>query len=60
MLVVGLLLGPLTGGSPLLSLVAGAVMAALTAGLFGLVRRVRGRRRSPATHVVPAPLASAA
>jgi membrane-associated protein len=60
MLAVGLLLGPLTGGSPLLSLVAGAVMAALTAGLFGVARRVQGRRRSPATRMVPAPLASVA
>jgi membrane-associated protein len=60
MLAVGLLLGPLTGGSPLLSLLAGAVMAALTAGLFGVARRVRGRRRSPATRMVPVPLASVA
>jgi membrane-associated protein len=60
MLAVGLLLGPLTGGSPLLSLLAGAVMAALTAGLFGVARRIRGRRRSPATRMVPVPLASVA
>ena len=60
MLAVGLLLGPLTGGSPLLSLVAGAVMAALTAGLFAVARRVRGRRPAPATRMVPVPLASVA
>lgn len=58
MLLIGLALGPLTGGSPLLSLVAGAVMAVLTAGVFAAVQRVRGRRRSPVTHLVP--LASAA
>ena len=46
MLPIGLLIGPLTGGSPLLSLLAGAVMAALTAGLFGLARRIRAGRRA--------------
>ena len=46
MLLIGLLIGPLTGGSPLLSLLAGAVMAALTAGLFGLARRIRAGRRA--------------
>lgn len=44
MLLIGLLLGPITGGSPLLSLLAGAVMAVLTAGLFALVQRVRAYR----------------
>lgn len=44
MLVIGMALGPLTGGDPLLSLVAGAVMAVVTAGAFGLAGRVRPRR----------------
>lgn len=41
MLLIGLALGPITGGSPLLSLLAGAVMALLTAGAFAVVGRVR-------------------
>jgi membrane-associated protein len=41
MLLIGLALGPITGGSPLLSLLAGAVMALLTAGAFAVVNRVR-------------------
>jgi len=45
MLLIGLLLGPLTGGNPLLSLLAGVVMAALTAGGFGLARRIQAWRR---------------
>ncbi len=53
MLLIGLLLGPLTGGSPLLSLLAGAVMAALTAGGFGLARRFTARRRRSLAHMVP-------
>jgi membrane protein DedA with SNARE-associated domain len=44
MLLIGLLLGPITGGSPLLSLLAGLVMAVLTAGAFALVQRVRAMR----------------
>lgn len=44
MLLVGMLLGPFTGGSPLLSLAAGVVMAIVTAGVFALVGRVRSRR----------------
>jgi membrane protein DedA with SNARE-associated domain len=44
MLVVGLMLGPLTGGNPLLALLAGAVMAVVTAGGFALIRWVRARR----------------
>ena len=43
MLLVGLALGPVTGGSPLLSLAAGAVLAVLTGGIFALIRRVRRR-----------------
>lgn len=57
LLVIGLLLGPFTGGSPLLSLLAGAVMAALTAAGFGVARRIRaGRRpaRAPQALVSPA------
>jgi membrane-associated protein len=41
---VGLLLGPLTGGDPLRALVAGIMVGALTAGVFTLVDRLRGRR----------------
>ncbi len=59
MLLIGLLLGPFTGGSPVLGLLAGAVMAALTAGGFALVRRLRARRPG-VTGLVPAELASAA
>ncbi|MGH3615240.1 MAG: DedA family protein [Pseudonocardia sp.] len=46
MLLVGLLLGPLSGGSPLLALLAGVVMAILTAGAFALIGVVRTRRGS--------------
>jgi membrane protein DedA with SNARE-associated domain len=58
MLAVGMLLGPIVGGNPFLSLAAGAVMAVLTAGGFALVQRLRGRRR-PATPVAPAALPAA-
>jgi membrane-associated protein len=44
MMGVGLLLGPFTGGDPLRGLVAGIALAALTAGSFALVNRLRGRR----------------
>jgi membrane protein DedA with SNARE-associated domain len=44
MLVVGLLLGPIVGGNPLLCLGAGVVMAVLTAGGFALVHRLRAVR----------------
>jgi membrane-associated protein len=56
MLGIGFLLGPLTGGEPLLSLVAGAVMAVLTAGAFAVARRLRRRRatRGAAPVLVPA------
>ncbi|HWM01401.1 MAG TPA: VTT domain-containing protein [Actinophytocola sp.] len=60
MLVIGLVLGPLTGGSPLLSLLAGVVMAVLTAGLFAVVRSVRSCRGSAAPAPVAATLAEAA
>ncbi len=55
MLLVGMLLGPLTGGSPLLCLLAGAAMAALTAGMFGIGKRILGRRAG--THMELAPAA---
>jgi membrane-associated protein len=54
MLVVGMLLGPIVGGNPFLSLGAGVVMAVLTAGGFALVQRVRGRRR-PVAVAAPEP-----
>lgn len=44
MLSLGLLLGPLTGGEPVLTLLAGGLLAVLTAGTFALVSRVRGGR----------------
>jgi len=55
MLLIGLLLGPITGGSPLLSLLAGAVMAVVTAGLFALVQRLRVRRALAAAQQPPGP-----
>jgi membrane protein DedA with SNARE-associated domain len=48
MLTVGMLLGPIVGGNPVLSLAAGVVMAVLTAGGFALVTRLRARRRRAA------------
>lgn len=54
MLAVGMLLGPLVGGDPLLSLAAGVAMAVLTAGGFALVTSLRARRRA-----VPVPLPAA-
>ncbi|GAA1292715.1 hypothetical protein GCM10009609_71790 [Pseudonocardia aurantiaca] len=47
MLLIGLALGPITGGSPLLSLLAGAVMAVLTGlgfAVVGWVRKARAAR----------------
>jgi membrane-associated protein len=44
MLLIGLALGPITGGSPLLSLLAGVVMAVLTAGAFPVGRRIHALR----------------
>jgi membrane-associated protein len=48
MLLIGLALGPVTGGNPLLSLVAGVAMALVTAAGFAVVTRVR-RTREPAS-----------
>jgi membrane protein DedA with SNARE-associated domain len=53
MLGIGMLLGPIVGGNPFLSLAAGAVMAVLTAGGFALAQRLRARRR-PVTRAVSA------
>jgi membrane-associated protein len=52
MLLVGLALGPVTGGEPLLCLAAGVGMAVLTGGAFALGQRIRTRRaasRAPVT-----------
>jgi membrane-associated protein len=56
MLLVGLLLGPITGGSPVLSLLAGLVMAVLTGLAFAIARRVqmwRAVRRAEPLLVAP-------
>ena len=45
MMAVGLLLGPLVGGSALRGLLAGIVMATLTGGAFALINRLRQRSR---------------
>ncbi len=55
MLMIGMALGPLTGGNPLLSLLAGAVMAVLTAGAFALARLVRARHAPSPVGLVPHP-----
>jgi membrane-associated protein len=54
MLAVGMLLGPMVGGNPFLSLAAGVVMAVLTAGGFAVIQRLRARRRQ-ATPVADLP-----
>ena len=55
MLLIGMLLGPMVGGNPFLSLAAGAVMAVLTAGGFALVQRIRaGRGERPAAAITGA------
>ena len=61
MLAVGMLLGPIVGGNPFLSLAAGTAMAVLTAGGFALVQRLRARRRSvvPVAPVAPVALPAA-
>lgn len=58
MLTIGLLLGPIVGGNPLMSLAAGAVMAVVTAGGFALAQRVRTALRARAARpaaLVPSP-----
>jgi membrane-associated protein len=59
MLTIGMLLGPIVGGNPFLSLAAGVVMAVVTAGGFALVSRLRARRRraAPAVPVAAPPAA---
>jgi membrane protein DedA with SNARE-associated domain len=54
MLTVSMLLGPIVGDNPFLSLAAGVVMAVLTAGGFALVQRLRARRRPAAPAALPA------
>jgi membrane protein DedA with SNARE-associated domain len=44
MLLIGLALGPVTGGDPLLSLFAGVAMAVVTAAGFALVSKLRRNR----------------
>lgn len=56
MLTISMLLGPIVGGNPLLSLAAGVVMAVVTAGGFTLVSRIRARRKpalAPAAALAP-------
>jgi membrane protein DedA with SNARE-associated domain len=62
MLLVGLALGPMTRGNPLLCLAAGIAMAILTGGGFELVRRIRGvvRRRRGLDRELAAVTAAAA
>jgi hypothetical protein len=45
MLAVSMLLGPIVGGNPLLSLLAGIAMAVLTAGGFAAFQWLRAHRR---------------
>jgi membrane-associated protein len=47
-LLFGLALGLVTGGSPMLCLLAGVVVAILTGAAFGLVQRLRARRTAVA------------
>jgi membrane-associated protein len=49
MLLIGLALGPVTGGDPLLSLCAGVAMALVTAAGFALVARLRRNRVAAAS-----------
>jgi membrane-associated protein len=49
MLLIGLALGPVTGGDPLLSLCAGVTMAVVTAAGFALVARARRNRVAAAS-----------
>lgn len=54
MLGIGLVLGPVTGGNPLLCVLAGGVMAVLTTAVFALAHRLR-TARTRRRHVAPAP-----
>jgi membrane protein DedA with SNARE-associated domain len=47
-LAFGLALGPVTGGSPTLCLLAGVAVAVLTGAAFALVQRLHGRRTAAA------------
>lgn len=49
MLLIGLALGPVTGGDPLLSLFAGVGMAVLTAAGFAVVSKLRRNRVAAAS-----------
>lgn len=51
MLLIGLALGPITGGNPLLSLLAGIAMAGLTAAGFAIASRIRAVRAARAAPV---------
>lgn len=53
MLAVGMALGPMVGGNPVLSLLAGVAMAVVTAGGFALVQRLRARRRRAVAAAAP-------
>ena len=56
MLVIGLVLGPMTGGNPLLCVLAGGVLAVLTSAAFGLARRFWASRRRAAPASAPVPV----
>lgn len=55
MLGIGLVLGPVTGGDPLLCLLAGGILAVTTTTAFGLARRIRAARRRPVDACAPVP-----
>ena len=59
MLLVGLALGPVTGGEPLPCLIAGVVMAVVTAGAFSLGQRIRTRRATRRAVAMPLALSAA-
>ncbi|MCO1656524.1 DedA family protein [Pseudonocardia humida] len=56
MLLVGLALGPVTGGRPLPCLIAGVIMAAVTAGAFAIGQRIRARRAARRAVAMPLPI----
>ncbi|ANY05495.1 hypothetical protein [Pseudonocardia sp. HH130630-07] len=53
MLVIGIALGPLTGGDPLLCVLAGTGMALATTGLFWVANRALAVRRRAARPAEP-------